>query len=185
MGVFRIINRINFSLICGFCLGGCHCDSTESSESNVFPLTGYVDVVVHHIEKQEVASTITDAELLIRVCLINKTAKEIQVFFDGRQCQIAGGFRVHIDTDVYVPSIRLAGTKEYDSLLADYGLLPSYGRKEFELLLRLPEAHAQRVLVTPETMQVILEVHGICYDGAYTEIIGPNSDISGRWKLSK
>jgi len=180
----RLLRRRSWFLVLitsGCCLATCQGCSRRHKVSREFPVSEYVDVVIGSVKARKAPTGAVGRQLEMAVSITNKVAEEIEVFFNGRQYQCAGGFYVHVGPRVYTPMPRLAGLKEYNSLPTGYGLLPAGGRKDFELLLDLPEADARRVLAREEDVRVILTVHGIRRKGIYTEILGTCCDVPARW----
>lgn len=161
----------------GFCVAGCRRDSVNYDPD--FPLSDYVEAVVQYVGEQEDPAANAYTELKFSACLVNKTADEIQVFFFSKQCLSNGGFRVRFGSEprLYVPKVSLKNT---NSSKADY-VLPSYGRREFDLLLDLPKTQA-RQLMAKGNMQIILILNGIRHNGTYTDIGEPNNKVIARWK---
>lgn len=170
---FYIIQQIILLITCGlgFCVVGCSGDIYYDD----FPLSDYVEVVIQSVEEQDDAGKETNTELKIKACLINKTADEIELFFNSRQTLCAGGFRIHIGTEMYSPDMDFGEDQSFSPL-------PGHGRREFTLIFELPKAQAQHVLAAPETMQVIMMVYGVHYKGKDYNIYGPHHKIIGQWK---
>jgi hypothetical protein len=170
-------------LCLAICLAICQCGgSDEPRVSNNFPLCDYIDVVIRSVKAREGSSAQTGKELELTVSLINKTPDEIEISFLGKVYQSSGGFILYIGTQRYHPEKRLLGSKEYNFLPEGYGLLPARGSRAFQLLLELPAVEARRVLADPEIMRVVVRVCNIGHKGIYTEIIGENRDVVGRWE---
>jgi hypothetical protein len=135
-------------------------------------------VVEQHNEAGE------EGAISLRAVLTNKSAHELEVYFDGKEYQSAGGFRVHHGKGVLVPRVRLSGTTEYDVLRSGYGLVPAHGRREFDLLFELPRDEAHGVLADPQSMRVVLLIHGVRRDSSYSELAGSDAVLAGHWKQS-
>lgn len=177
---------IHMCLICGcLWLAGCGNGGTGQGGSLQPNPGGFLELIVERPDVQKHERSDGEVAMLMRVALINKSPNEVEVFFTGKKYESAGGFRVHVDTEVYVPKARLSGTPEYGVLTRNYGLLPGHGRKEFDLLLTLPKDQAQRVLRDSGEMKVVLLVYSIRRDTMYTEFIGHNAVIPGRWSPEK